>query len=248
MAVEGVEYEIIQVAGSDILPESHKKQQGLAEELCSAILNRFEEAQKLNLAFINSDMTAKEKLNAIISFKTAMMIPSLRLSMGMYEEPSVIRGANNVVELLNVIEQSIYALVRYEDSEVVDFSHPKIVRGFSILVEVLAEVMAETLDDNVLVSDIIEKMVTRLVGFEEELNKRFKGLSNKVADSLQNTFSKSYLDKNKDEYSNLCRLRDDLTRCLSYGFIKDNGLLKEVENKITTIESNKNRKREGDNG
>lgn len=205
--MEGVEIEVLseisgeskvrgEIINGSIVPlTDNDKKRDITEELCTLLLNRFEDAKKLNIKFMESNLGTKDKLNEIISLKTSMLVPSMRMALGGEFNVLEMKGAQEVIELLDSIEKSIYSLAKYEESENVDFRHPKIILGFKFLIEVLFDVLKEVVKDDIVIGDIAERVSMRTVGFEEELNKRLRSVANKALDIVKNPFSEDFLNR-----------------------------------------------------
>lgn len=228
-----IEIDAIPVNTDSNLPVPQRTEYNdLQEELASAILNRFNDTDKLQLRFTDANLTSKEKLEAIIKFKSALLIPSLRKAMGLQFSASELNGAYNVIEVLNNIEASIYNLLKYEQSEEINFTHPKIVASYRMLFEIIIEVMQEEIHEPVVINNIIEKVSVRCVGIEAEFNKRFKNISNKMAEYAINPILEPFKYKND---------RDHVLKHLDYTIEKSvdmaspESVISALENKVKEL-------------
>lgn len=200
----------------------------LKEELATAILNKMQDVDALQLRFCDNALSTKEKLQAIIQFKTALLIPSLKSAMGLDFSLSELKGSYNVIEILDNIENSIYRLSNYEQSEDIDFTHPKIVSSYRMLFEIIIEIMSEEIKEPVTINNIIEKVSVRCVALEQEFNKRFKNLSNKIAEFATNPLIEPFKDKDKPE-NVVSHLKYVVNRsCGAIGKDKTVSVLKEI--------------------
>lgn len=193
-------------------PSVIREKRDLAEELALAILGRFQELDSLKFRFLDSALTGREKLEELVKFKTAMIVPSLRMSLGLDFNPEILKGTYDVLNILNSIEGSINNIVRHEESEVINFNNPKIIASYKMLFEIIVEVINEEITDKVIINNIIEKVAVRCVNIENEFNKIFKTVSNKMADLVENPFIDKFVNKERDPEVAKQRLIDELRR------------------------------------
>ena len=187
----------------------------LSEELATAILGRMTDVDKLKLRFIDSSLTHKDKLNSIIQFKISLLIPALRKSLGLSSgmvTDDEIQGTYDVFRFLESVETSIKNIINYEDNEVIDFTHPKIVESYRMLFEIVVEIINEEVKEPILVNNIIEKTAVRCIGIENEFNKIFKKLSNKMSAMVKNPMIRSFEEREKDPEIVKLRLLEELWR------------------------------------
>lgn len=196
----------------DLSQQSYKVKQkrDLAEELALAILTRFQELDTLKFRFLDSSLTGKEKLEELLKFKTAMMIPSLRMSLGLDFNPEVLKGTYDVLNILNNIESSVNNMIRHEENETINFSNPKIISSYKMLFEVIVNIMNEEITDGVIINNIIEKVAVRCVNIEQEFNKIFKTVSNRMAEMVENPLIGKFSNKERDPDIAKLRLIDEL--------------------------------------
>lgn len=186
--------------------------ESLATTLANALISRESELDSLKLRFIDSNLSGKEKLEEILKFKSMLMLPSLKGSMGFYIDSELLRGSADLLVILTSIEATIKNIIHYEETENIDFNHPKIVSGFNMLFEMVMECIVEVIKEPVLVREIAEKCAVRAVGIEAELNKTFKSVANKMAQSVDNPLTQSFKNKNKDIGTSLEALKEQLQR------------------------------------
>lgn len=215
----------------EVIGGKELEKRDLSEELATLILGRMQETDKLQLKFMNSSLTNKEKLEAIIQFKTCMLIPSLKKAMGIDQfNDQELQGSYAVIDFLQSIENSIRQLINFEDNEIVDFSHPKIVESYRILFEIVVEVIQEEIKDQIAINNIIEKTAIRCVNIENEFNKLFKKLSNRMANMVKNPFLKPFENKDRDPIIVKKRLLEELWRSKNILDIPEIDILIEVLN------------------
>lgn len=213
----------------------------LAEELALALLGRFKEVETLKLRFMESGLTLKERLAEIVKFKTALLVPALRGSLGLDIDFDSLRGSYDVLGILNSIEQSLANLIRYEEQENVDFNHPKIIAGNLYLFELIVEVLQKEVKDANVIKNVIDSVAVQTAGIENELNKMFKNLSSQILQTMPNPLIAPYKNKNRDKQTILRKLEIDLelartafSRDLSNADLveKIESLLKELQESI----------------
>lgn len=211
--MDGIDVEIISDNTLTTYQSKEVEVRNWQEELATAILGRLKDTETLKFRFLDSTLTPKEKLEAIIQFKTAMMTPSLRMAMGLEYDPAQLKGAYSVMELLSSVESSIKELINYEDNEVIDFNHPKIVASYKMLFEIVVAILQEEVKDQIVINNIIEKVAVRCVGFEQEMNKAFRKVSNKIAEMTVNPVLDIFNNRNKDKRTRALHLLDTIERC-----------------------------------
>lgn len=217
----GIEFEILD---SNNLPRNENLPQviegeivdsnalSVAYELANALTSRIEELDRLKLKFLDNTLNGKEKLNEILRFKALLLMPSLKNAFGHPIDPELLRGSFDLMTLITSIEATIKNIIAYEEQENVDFTHPKIIAGMNMLFELVMECVAGVVQEPVLVREIAEKCAVRAVGIESELNKTFKNISNKMAQSIENPITESFRNRNKDAEVQLNALKESLLR------------------------------------
>lgn len=195
-----------------IVGEVITQEQSTTQELVHALTSQINELDKLKLRFLDKDLNGKEKLNEVLRFKAMLLMPSLKNSLGLQIDPQLLRGSYDVLQILNSIEATIKGIIYYEDNETVDFNNPKIVAGQNMLFELVMECVKEVVQEPVLIREIAEKCATRAVGLENEMNRIFKSVANKMAQSVENPLTQAFKAKNKDITIVLESLKDQLQR------------------------------------
>lgn len=192
------------------IPTQSQQKRDLAEELALAILTRFQELDTLKFRFLDSSLTGREKLEELLKFKTAMMVPSLRMSLGLDFNPEVLKGTYDVLNILNNIESSVNNMIRQEENEVINFSNPKIIASYKMLFEIIVNILNEEITDGVIINNIIEKVAVRCVNIEQEFNKIFKTVSNRMAEMVENPLIEKFVNKERDPEVTKQRLIEEL--------------------------------------
>lgn len=226
---------IAQAPTQSLIEAKQKEKVDLVEELAINILDRFQQLDTLKFRFLDTSLPAKERLEAIIQFKSSMIIPALRMSLGLDYNPDILKGSYDVLGVINTVESSILGLLKYEESETINFSNPKIMASYKMLFEIILEVISEEVSDSVIIRNIVEKTSVRCVNIENEFNRIFKKVSNKLADLAENDLTEKFINKNKDPEIAKQRLIKELERAkglISYTEI-DN-LLEVLEGDNTT--------------
>lgn len=214
---------------ADTLPQ----QRDFASELATALIAKENELDNLKLRFLDSELSGKEKLNEILKFKSMLMLPSLKNSMGFYIDSELLRGSVDVMAILTSIEATIKNIIQYEEQENIDFNHPKIIAGMNMLFELMMECVLDVVREPVILREIAEKCAIRSVGIENELNKTFKGVANKMAQAIDNPLTEAFKNKNTDTNTALEALKDSLKRADK---LLDNDLGRDnIKNKIKEL-------------
>lgn len=214
---------------ADTLPQ----QRDFASELATALIAKENELDNLKLRFLDSELSGKEKLNEILKFKSMLMLPSLKNSMGFYIDSELLRGSVDVMAILTSIEATIKNIIQYEEQENIDFNHPKIIAGMNMLFELMMECVLDVVREPVILREIAEKCAIRSVGIENELNKTFKGVANKMAQAIDNPLTEAFKSKNTDTNTALEALKDSLKRADK---LLDNDLGRDnIKNKIKEL-------------
>lgn len=195
-----------------VVVEAEQDTGDLTTALAKALISKENELDSLKLRFIDSELTGKEKLEEILKFKTMLMLPSLKNSLGFYIDPELLRGSADLLLVLTSIETTIKNIIHYEETENIDFNHPKIVSGFNMLFELIMECVVDAVKEPVIIREIAEKCAIRAVGLEAELNKTFKSVSNKMAQAVENPLTNSFKNKNRDINTGLEALKEQLHR------------------------------------
>lgn len=214
----------------------------LAEDVATAMLGRMRDLKGLKFAFLDSTLTPREKLEALIELKTAMLVPSLSMSLGLPTDPYQLQGSISVLDVLSSIEDSVMSLIKYEETEVINFSHIKIMNSYKMLFELIVEIMQEEIKDNIILNNIIEKVAVRCVGVEAEFNKVFKNVSNRFADLVENPLTKKFKNRDKDIVILLRRLAYDITKINALGY-KIDGLEEFLDNVVIALSKEEDREK-----
>lgn len=168
------------------------------DELALALQSKFRQVDLLKFKFLNSNIPAKERLNELLKFKAIMLIPTLRASLGLEQDYLQVEVGFGLLRVINELENSIRSMIAYEDAEHIDFSSPKILASYKMLFELIIDVISENINDNILLSKIIEKVAIRSVGMEAEFNKTFKSLSSALAHTIDNPLTAKFNKRNTD--------------------------------------------------
>lgn len=91
-----------------------------------------------------------------------------------------------VVGLMKHLESSLYKKREFESREEVDLSHPKIQRAMDWVIEGVLQSLTESGVQSDVVTTFVHKLGHKMVGFEEEANKRLKGTSFSKLETLDN--------------------------------------------------------------
>lgn len=128
------------------------------------------------------------KIDVLLEAKLAM-IPFLTAQLqteGDIKTPDRSKQINNLINLMNNIESSLYRKKEMEAREEVDLSHPKIQKALEWVIEATTIALNDIGVENSQVANYIHKLAQRMVGFEEEANKRLKGVAFQKLDTVEN--------------------------------------------------------------
>ena len=209
---------------------AQQEQQFLTTELQHSLNARLNDIEALKLKFINSDLSAKDKLDALLAFKATQLIPSMKRSLGLDYDTEQLRGSFDTLQVLSSIEQSIMNIIKFEESEVINFTNPKITSSYKMLFETIIEVLQTEIKEQVLINNIIEKVAVRCVSLETEFNKIFRNVSNKFAEFVENPLTEAFRNKDKDPVIIKQRLSLDITR--AYNTLDKDTILEIVNNTL----------------
>lgn len=101
--------------------------------------------------------------------------------------------------LLSSIQNSMYKKREIEVKEEIDVAHPKFQKVMEFMVEAVLEAMEDIGIDGGVQSSFIHKFSTKMVGFEDLMNKRLKGLSFQDLDTVENPLIKTFNDVRKSD-------------------------------------------------
>lgn len=183
------------------------------QEVATALSNSADELNILKLRFLDGSLSGKDKLNEILRLKsTLVLLPTLKHTLVGNVDSGTLKASYNALQVLSSLEETVKSIINYEEQENVDFNHPKIVAGQNMLFELVMECVAEVVQEPVLIREIAEKCAVRAVGIENEMNRTFKNVANKMAQSVENPLTESFKNKNKDSSILLSSLKDSLKR------------------------------------
>ncbi len=125
------------------------------------------------------DRKFADKLDVLLNSKLALLpfLTSQLQTKGDKVTPNRTSEVNAVINLIGNIETSMYRKKEMEAKEEVDLSHPKIQKALEWVVEASTIALKDAGVEDALVSNYIIKLAQRMVGFEEEANKRLKGVA-----------------------------------------------------------------------
>jgi len=92
----------------------------------------------------------------------------------------------NLSRLSNNLSNSLYKKRSIEISDDIDFTHPKIQRGFYFLIEVFLDTLKEVGVEEDVVGAVTNSLSAGLIGFEEKLNKELKTIASNLVNDVDN--------------------------------------------------------------
>lgn len=146
------------------------------------------------------DRTApiQEKLECLRSLQILLMVPSVTALRGADEIDPIklkkARAAQDVILLLQNLEKSLYQQYDFTTREEIDFTHPKVQKGFEFMIVEVLEIMKDMGLEQSTIMEFTERFSTSMVGFEQELNTRLKGVGNAALDLVRNPLLENVRD------------------------------------------------------
>jgi len=136
---------------------------------------------------LSEDVPVSEKYKIIQEIE--LIAVSERVKAFNYETTNelAIRASSDLLAVIRTVKSTIKDKHHIETIEVVDFSNPKINRGFGFLIELVIKVLSEQegISEEVLVR-VIESLSTVTVDLEEKLNEAFYGVPISKIDEVKN--------------------------------------------------------------
>jgi len=139
----------------------------------------------------NDNKTFGSKMDSILSLQMLALLPTIQnLDDTMFDERKA-QAAVKLNETINHLKSSLVQKQQFEIKEEVDLQHPKIQKALTFLTEAFFYVLTEVGVDPSVKSLIINSLSLKMMGFEEELNKRFKGVAFSLLEQVENPLLES---------------------------------------------------------
>lgn len=151
----------------------------------------------LNDIVCNEDIKFGEKLDRMMLLNVAL-IPILLEELSPNKHvinPARSDQALKIHGMIKGLEASVYKKRDIEAREEVDVSHPKFQAAMDWIMEGVLMSMTELGIDDQMQSSFIHNFSQRMVGFEEEANRKLKGTSFQNIDTLDNPLVKKFNDE-----------------------------------------------------
>ncbi len=126
---------------------------------------------------------------ALVPFLTAQLRTD-----GENKVPDRSREINNLLGVISSIESAMYRKRDMEAKEEVDLSHPKIQKALEWVITATTEAMKEVGIPDTQIANYVHKLAQKMVGFEEEANKRLRGVNFQKLDTLDNPLTAIFRD------------------------------------------------------
>jgi len=149
------------------------------------------ETAKKQLSFVYDNLTDNSKsfgakMDSILSLQMLALQPIIQnLDETLYDERKA-HSASRLNGMITHLKDSLIQKQQFELKEEIDLLHPKIQKAFSFLVESFIYVLTEVGVDASTKAMIVNSLSLKIMGFEEEMNNRLKGLSFSMLDNLEN--------------------------------------------------------------
>jgi hypothetical protein len=153
---------------------------------------------------LNDDRKFADKLDVLLNAKLALLplLTNQLQTSGERKTPNRTSEVNSVVALIGNIETSLYRKKEMEAKEEVDLSHPKIQKALEWVIEATTISLRDAGVEDALISNYIIKLAQRMVGFEEEANKRLKGVAFTKLETVDNPLIELFQDIRKQKLLN----------------------------------------------
>lgn len=147
----------------------------------------------------DSTITVQEKITGLTNLQTLLLVPQVNSLYGAdeidYVTDKKARQARDLHRTIEDLKASVYDLQEYTNREEIDFKHPKVQKSFEFIVEGVLQVMKEQKIPDEDINEFIERFSSSMVGFEDTLDTRMRGVSNTTLDKVKNPLLEKYLDK-----------------------------------------------------
>jgi len=136
----------------------------------------------------NDNKTFGSKMDSIFQLQMLSLLPTVQnLDDTMYDERKA-HAALKLNETINHLKNSLVQKQQFELKEEVDLHHPKIQKAFTFLTEAFFYVLTEVGVDPSVKALIINALSLKMMGFEDELTKRFKGVAFSLLEQVTNPY------------------------------------------------------------
>lgn len=134
----------------------------------------------------NDNKTFGSKMDSIFQLQMLSLMPTVQnLDDTMYDERKA-HAAVKLNETINHLKNSLVQKQQFELKEEVDLHHPKIQKAFTFLTEAFFYVLTEVGVDSSVKALIVNALSLKMMGFEDELTKRFKGVAFSLLEQVEN--------------------------------------------------------------
>lgn len=181
----------------------------VAEQLAKQLLGANPEATVDEYDFVEGVMKSlsdqkipvQDKIGGLRNLIVLLLLPQIQ-PLTDKDEWDIIKSkkaneARQIIYILRDLMKSIYEEQEYTQKEEIDFTHPKIQKAFEFIVEGVLEVLKEMGIPQEQLIEFASRFSTSMVGFESKIDIRFKGISSKALDKVENPLLKIY--KNSKE-------------------------------------------------
>lgn len=134
----------------------------------------------------NDSKTFGSKMDSIFQLQMLSLLPIIQnLDDTMYDERKAL-AAVKLNDTITHLKNSLVQKQQFELKEEIDLHHPKIQKAFSFLTEAFFYVLTEVGVDPSVKALVVNALSLKMMGFEEELTKRFKGVAFSLLEQVEN--------------------------------------------------------------
>lgn len=139
----------------------------------------------------NDNKTFGSKMDSVFQLQMLALVPTIQnLDDTMYDDRKA-HAAIKLNETISHLKNSLVQKQQFELKEEIDLHHPKLQKAFSFLTEAFFYVLTEVGVDPSVKSLIINALSLKMMGFEDELTKRFKGVAFSLLEQVENPLLES---------------------------------------------------------
>ena len=147
---------------------------------------------------VNGKTTLQEKVSSLRNIQLLLLIPQVNSLEGMddidFVKDKKRKQAQEISESIDRVIKGIYDLQDFTNREEIDFKHPKIQKAFEFMVEGVLEIMKQMKLGDDVINEFINRFSTSMIGFEEGVDKRLRGVSNNTLHMIKNPLMEKYRD------------------------------------------------------
>ena len=167
------------------------------DELSESAQNSFVEFNKKLKSLFESDGSFSEKMDILVKLQSdiaPLIFMELISPIGSVDKSMIAARASSV---LKEISQTLVKKYEAEVKDELEVNSPKFQLVFGWIIELFSEVLHNQKLDDITINNIFNALASELVGWEDTVAKRLKGLSRKALASAENPFITEFKNKLK---------------------------------------------------